>query len=237
MARLLIGVTPHMDKDGKYVSLRKDFLDAMESLGCLPVILPMTDSEGALEAMLEQMDGFLFSGGEDVHPRYFGQEILPGCGTVCPVRDRMELALLKKLAAGRKPVLGVCRGLQVLNVALGGAVFQDVYKYSGLDPVILHNQPLPAEETSHQVSIERDSLLYQIVGKTSLMVNSLHHQAVSTPAPRMAVTARAPDGLIEAIELKGHPFYLGVQWHPERLWRNHEEHLQLFRAFAEAARA
>ena len=233
--RPLIGITAGLNDQKKYQLLNRSFMDAIMAQGGLPVTIPLTADETILRQYVETCDGFLFSGGEDVDPLLFGQYQRPACGSVCPVRDANELALLKLLLQRTdKPVLGICRGMQVMNVALGGDLYQDLpSEYEGTP--IAHRQKQESIHASHPVQIEPDTLLHTIVGGNTLMVNSLHHQAVHH-AKSWRVTAVAPDGVIEAAELPGHPFYLAVQWHPERLWEHSEAHRNLFKFFVDACR-
>lgn len=231
--RPLIGITAGLNDQEKYQVLSRYFMEAVASLGALPVMLPLTTDEALLEDYAEKLDGFLFSGGADVDPMLFGQWQKPACGSICPLRDAHELSLARILIRrGDKPVLGVCRGLQVLNVALGGDIYQDLpTEYEG--ELIAHRQKQPAYYAAHPVCVEKDSLLRRITGKEQLMVNTLHHQALRN-VPGMTVSATAPDGVIEAAELADHPFFLGVQWHPERLYERDEASAAIFSAFVDA---
>ena len=234
--RPLIGVTAGLNDQKKYQLLNRSFMDAIIAQGGLPVTLPLTDDEAILRQYVETCDGFLFSGGEDVDPLLFGQYQKPGCGSICPVRDTHELALLKLLLQrGDKPVLGICRGLQVMNIALGGDIYQDLpTEYE--NTLIAHRQKQEACYASHPVKVEPGTLLHTIAGNDTMMVNSLHHQAIRN-AQGWRVTATAPDGVIEAAELPGHPYFLGVQWHPERLWDHSQAHMNLFKSFVDACRS
>jgi len=233
--RPLIGITAGLNDQKKYQVLNRSFMDAIIAQGGMPVTLPLTNDEDILRQYVETCDGFLFSGGEDVDPLLFGQYQKPACGSVCPVRDAHELALLKLLVQRKdKPVFGVCRGLQVMNIALGGDIYQDLpSEYAG--ELIAHRQKQDARYASHPVKVEEGSLLRAITGHDTLMVNSLHHQAIHH-AKSWRVSAVAPDGVIEAAEWADHPFFLGVQWHPERLWEYDEANAGLFKAFIDACR-
>lgn len=233
--RPMIGITAGLNDQKKYHTLNRSFMEAITHQGALPVMLPLTDDEALLRSYAEQLDGFLLSGGEDVDPLLFGQYQKPACGSICPQRDRHELLLTKiLLERGDKPVFGVCRGLQVMNIALGGDIYQDLpSEYDG--ELIAHRQKQEACYPSHPVKVEKDSLLMRITGREELMVNSLHHQALRH-ANAWNFCALSPDGVIEAAELPGHPFFLGVQWHPERLWDHDEAQFNLFKAFVDACR-
>lgn len=236
MRRPLIGITAGLNDQEKYQVLSRYFMEAITAQGALPVMLPLTTDDALLQSYAEALDGFLFSGGADVDPLLFGQWQKPGCGGIDPLRDEHELTLARLLIQrGDKPVLGVCRGLQVLNIALGGDIYQDLpSEYEG--ELIAHRQKQPAYYPAHPVEVAADSLLLRITGKDQLMVNSLHHQAIRKLGSWQAC-ATAPDGVIEAAEMPGHPFFLGVQWHPERLYEQHASAKALFAAFVSACAA
>lgn len=209
------------------------YADAVRLAGGEPVVVrPGDPSPGAC-------DGLLLSGGGDIHPRHYGQAIIAAVAATLAVdeaRDQMELELARGALAAGLPVLGICRGAQVLNVAVGGTLWQDL-SLVGL-PRSAHYQNGTGQEwdTSHDVLVEPGSLLEGIVGPGPIAVNSYHHQAVADPAPGFAVTSRARDGTIEGLEGRAHRFALAVQWHPERLVRHHPVHLRLFTRLVEEAR-
>lgn len=187
--------------------------------GGVPYIIPpydITDGEGWAGDILDSLDGILFSGGGDVNPLFFDEQPIRDLHAVATERDEMEL-LLVKLAADRQiPILGICRGIQVMNVAFGGTVLQDIYK-QGENVWVKHAQNAPRFASTHTVAIDPDSVLYKVYGKKELAVNSFHHQAVGELAPGMKVTAWSVDGVIEAMESTEHKSILAVQWHPECL--------------------
>ncbi len=192
--------------EGYYASVRK--------AGGIPVILPPCDGTDDLADMLDGLDGLLLTGGADINPLYMGEEPIKELHGINPHRDLWEL-LLVRLAADRQiPLLGICRGIQVMNVAFGGSLYQDIHvQMEGTR--IRHDQDLDRGYASHTVRLETDSLLYKLFGAETLPVNSFHHQAVNEAAPGFRVTARATDGVIEAIESTEYKSMLGVQWHPE----------------------
>jgi len=178
-------------------------------------------------------DGFILTGGGDMDPKYYGEAPLPQTANISPERDAFELAFIREAAASGKPVLGICRGLQSVNVALGGDLYQD---YPSQRPDVPY-EDVPRErfsEVSHSVAVESDSLLRRVTGLDSLSVNSLHHQAVRRPASGLTVSARTPEGLIEACELPERPFFLCVQWHPEHLYERDEPSRKIFASFVGA---
>ena len=194
----------------------------------MPVVLPPL---GDAEALLDRLDGICLSGGPDLDPDTYGASPHPDLGPTEPDLDRFELAVARCADAREIPILAICRGTQALNVVRGGALHQHLPE---LSTEIAHRQDVPGDQTSHSVTIERESKLSQILGATEIEVNSFHHQAIDRLGEGLVVTARAPDGTIEAIEDPRRPFLIGVQWHAETLvHRPYEE--SLFRHFVEAS--
>ena len=183
---------------------------AMGEVVC-PVILPFTDDPAVIRAYAERFDGYLFTGGDDVDPAYYGEERHPDCGEGEPDRDRFELALLKELTALDRPVFGICRGIQVMNVAMGGTLWQDIYAQV-LGRGKPHFEELP-EGRRH--TVYASGALSELTGSCALRTNSFHHQAVKRPGVGLKVTARSCDGLTEAVESTTLTYYKAVQWHPE----------------------
>lgn len=213
------------------------YLDAVLTAGGLPVIVPLNVAGADLRALYAHLDGILLTGGGDVDPAVFGESPHPRLGTVDADRDQSELALARLTAEDGKPLLGVCRGAQVLNVALGGTLYQDLPSQYG-EGLLRHAHPVqefPRHHLAHPVQVAEASLLAQVLGRPSARVNSRHHQAIRDVAPGLAVVARAPDGVIEAVERPGHPFALAVQWHPENL-QDQPEMKALFVRFVDACR-
>ena len=236
--RPVIGLTHSIQQDEKRLMMPMSYSNVIREAGGTPILLPITRDAEVIQAYASLVDGILFSGGEDVDPAYFGEDQLWACGDVLPLRDEFELTLCRLLLEKHpsKPILGICRGEQVLNVAAGGTLYQDLK--SQLHGCIAHSQHQIAPYTSHKVTIEAGSLLHAIYRSTTLATNSFHHQAVKDIAPCLTVTARASDGVIEAFEMPGHPYFIGVQWHPERLVEREENaaHKQLFKSFVDACR-
>lgn len=232
-----IGITVHPDDDEDRHSLDRLLaliVRGVERAGGLPVLIPLGLSEATLRALYERLDGVLFSGGGDVDPALYGATLHPALGGVSAERDRTELALARWVVAEAKPFFGICRGQQLLNVALGGSLYRDISEHAG---ALKHTYESEAEASlrPHAIRVEEETRLARILGQPVLTVNSLHHQAVRVVAPSLTVSARAPDGLVEAVELPAHPFGLAVQWHPECLL-DAPEMLRLFEAFVRAAR-
>lgn len=205
--------------------------------GGIPILLPALENTAQIDRLVEMVDGLLLPGGYDLDPITFGEEPLPGLGTVDPVRDELELAAAKKAMECGIPVLGICRGLQLLNVAAGGSLYQDLpSQVKG--SLLQHQQTAPRWFPSHEVTITSGSTLGRLFGGVEhLRVNSSHHQAIKDVAPDFVVTARAKDGIVEAVESRIHSFAVGVQWHPEVMWETAPEQAVIFQGFIEAARA
>lgn len=210
------------------------YTNAIERAGGVPVILPNTQDPLLAREMADRMDGIMVSGGPDADPRLYGARADKTVGGIRPRRDALELEIIRYVIRNtEKPLLGICRGMQMMNVALGGDLYVDL-KTAGFPEHSFHDI-YPREMVSHEVRIEKNCRLHQIFGQDVLGVNSFHHQAVQTPAPGLLVTAWSePDQLIEAIELPGERFALGVQWHPEGMTGD-EKQQELFRVFVQEA--
>ena len=235
----LIGITVHpktAPDRAELDELLEAIVQSVEGAGGLPVLIPLGLSEETLRGLYVQLDGLLLSGGGDIEPAQYGAEWHETMGGVDAERDRAEFALARWATAGDqvRPLFGICRGAQVLNVACGGTLYRDIGEYPN---AIRHTYPTAeyAAQCPHAIKVEEESALARIVGQPVISVNSLHHQACKDIAPGLAVTARSPDGLVEAVEVPHHPFALAVQWHPECLPRL-PEHRRLFEAFIEAAK-
>ncbi|MFQ6096188.1 MAG: gamma-glutamyl-gamma-aminobutyrate hydrolase family protein [Armatimonadota bacterium] len=214
-------------------SQNRDYVRAVVEAGGAPVLLPCVGEKDLVGAMLQRLDGLIISGGHDMDPRYFGEEPVPGLETIDPPRDALdETAIGLALQRDEFPILAICRGIQVLNILMGGTLYQDL----PLDPDarIQHRQRAPREYATHAIAVEPRSRLCEILGSESVRVNSFHHQTVARVAEGLRVTARAPDGVIEAMEAPDHPFCIAVQWHPEHLTRDYEHARRLFVAFVDA---
>ncbi len=209
---------------------------AVDLAGGAPVVIPLQLSEETLCAIYAQLDGLLLAGGVDIHPKEFGEEVLPACGDIDPARDDTELRLTRWALAEGKPVFGICRGIQLLNVAAGGSLYQDISSQLATD--VKHDYRIPeAQVFAHSVELEPGSVVARALGVTRLEVNSLHHQALKEIAPGLRVTGRAPDGMIEAVEGTNWHFVMGVQFHPEWLLDEDARMVKLFETFVVSARA
>lgn len=207
-------------------------IEAIADAGGLPVLMPLILDTDTRRQMYERLDGVLFSGGEDVTPDFYGAAPHPALGKTDAQRDRAELELARWALDDDRPLFAICRGHQLLNVVLGGTLLQDI---SAQHATTINHDGAVRDGLVHEVEVDPASRLAAILGTTRLLVNSLHHQAIDMPAPVSCVTAYAPDGIIEGAELPNKKFALSVQWHPEDLFRQHDEMRRLFRAFIEAA--
>jgi putative glutamine amidotransferase len=205
----------------------------VELAGGLPAGLLLTEDEAVLSGLLDRVDGLILTGGPDVAPRRYGQEPRPGLGEVNEPLDAFELASTRLAVAKGLPVLGICRGVQLLAVAFGGDLIQDLPRE--VQGCLDHAQKLDKAAVHHRVAVEAGTRLAAIVGQETLWVNSKHHQAIKTPPPGFIVSARAGDGVIEALERPGQALVLGVQWHPEGLGHWDQPSLALFQALVESA--
>ncbi|HCF48831.1 MAG TPA: peptidase C26 [Syntrophomonas sp.] len=206
----VIGITCDVFAENGQLTLRRQYLDAVVQAGGIPVVLPPMQEMSLVSGSLNICQGLLLSGGGDLDPSYWGELPSPALGHISPVRDYFEIALTRMALASGRPVLGICRGIQVLNVAAGGTLCQD------LQTGMSHQQNAPRNHLFHDIFIEKQSRLGRIYQASRMRVNSFHHQAAKRLAPGFAVTALSPDGTIEAIEFES-GFALGVQWHPEDL--------------------
>ena len=210
------------------------YLQAIQDAGGIPVILPCTQAEESYSYYVRMCDGFLFCGGDDVTPLLFGEELLTTQGRTDTQTDLFHLSLMKYVLSSHLPILAICRGMQILNIALGGTIFQDL----SLRPISsLNHMQLSEnrEDTSHKITISSNSILYNILG-TSAYVNSFHHQSIHVLGTNLKITAIASDGVIEAIESVTSSFIIGVQWHPECMYHSFQPMQKLFLTFVEKAK-
>ncbi len=226
---VIIGLSTNKDQESGTDSMPPDYISAVLNAGALPVIFPMIPQDHPqyqqiMEVSVDLVDGLIITGGPDVDPAFYREERLPGLGDVSAERDKADLTLIQMALAKKKPLLGICRGLQAVNIAMGGSLYQDLK--SQWPSEIDHQRTDKAY--AHPVSVKKGSLLHQITGKEELMVTSRHHQASKLSAPGLAATAFANDGVVEALEFEnGYPGLL-VQWHPENIAMQDESQQALF---------
>ncbi len=250
MSTPIIGITTRKDLTPAglpAVMAQQAYIDAILQAGGAPVLIPSDLTEAGWRTLYQRLDGILFTGGGDIATEIFGGQPHPAVGGVDEARDSIELGLARSAAENGRPFLGICRGLQVANVALGGTLYTDIadqvanalkHNYEDADALSRADKRGASERTQlvHSVCIAAGSRMEEILGAPLLQVNSLHHQGIKDLALAFKPVAFAPDGIIEAIELPNHPFGLAVQWHPEWL-TDQEATRRLFKAFVDAAGA
>lgn len=214
-------------------AIKEAYVTALQSAGALPVILPVSLPLASIDNLLDKFDGFLLSGGGDINPSLFNGQPSERVYGIESQRDQFEIELTKGMIEAKKPFFAICRGVQVLNVAMGGELYTDIA--SQVPNALKHDwfPGYPRERISHRVSLEKGSQCQQIIGMVEIGTNSLHHQAISQLGKGLRVNAVAEDGIIEGVEVLDHPFGVGVQWHPEWLQSDFRM-MRLFEAFVEA---
>ncbi len=264
----MIGVFPQYQPENNRLMIGAPYFRCIAAAGGIPVLLPLHMTLTELEELLERLAGFVYPGGPDPNPLLYEEEAERECGNIIPERDRLELGLLSAILATGKPVLGICRGIQVMNVALGGTLIQDIPTWLGRKNIqseegqseaaqkaglsetrrletglikagqdnikegcVGHYQKAGDSVQTHLVHVEKNTLLYDIVKKDRLLVNSFHHQACKELAPGFVRNGVSTDGIIEAAALEQHPFFLGLQWHPEHLYGLDADMEKIWRAF------
>ena len=222
----IIGVTPLWDAERNSVWMLPDYLDGIRAAGGVPVVLPLEMSEKDADQIIETCDGFLFTGGQDVAPELYGEKSCPSVVS-SPERDKLERLLLSKALLTDKAILGICRGLQFINVFLGGTLWQDLPSQHPSE--IVHRQGKPYGIPTHDVRLNGD--LRTLLGKEVIEVNTLHHQAIKDLSNDLTPMAVAPDDIIEAVQMAGKRFVWAVQWHPEYMFRTDPNSLTIFSWF------
>lgn len=234
----IIGLTSHSisttiaDSLGtNKLCLNEDYIRSVELGGGIPIILPAIHELSGVARYVTLIDGLLLTGGDDVDPLLYGEEPSPKLMATKPERDRFELAIIREALKQSKPIFGICRGLQILNVALGGSLFQDIPSEAP-GKLLLHRQLSKESVATHSVDLLPGSKLGRILQEKSVATNSFHHQAIKKLAPGLTATAFSRDGIIEGIEMAGNLFVAGVQWHPECMVSSDPKMLRLFTAFS-----
>ena len=229
MKKPIIGVLPLFDLEKDSYWMLPAYFQGLINAGALPVMLPLEVGEDS-ERLVELCDGVLFTGGHDVDPALYGEAVMECCSQLCPARDRLEPAVLRAAMKKNIPILGICRGLQLINAALGGTLWQDLPTQRPESRN--HRMERPYDRAEHFVTLSGP--LAEAYGADSLGVNSCHHQGIKALAPGLEPMAVAEDGLIEAVWDPKQPFLWAVQWHPEFSWRTDPNSIKIFRAFVEA---
>lgn len=231
----LIGVTCSWNSENERWYSNRMYVEAVRMAGGVPLLLAGNGEDDIVE-VTSVVHGLILSGGVDVDPIFFGEDPIPSVREISPERDSYEITLSKLALSSGMPVLGICRGAQVMNIAAGGDVYQDIYNQQPNQSLIKHWQESPSWHPTHNITVQEGTLLASILGAGTRRVNSYHHQAVRKLAPGFVVSARSADGIIEAIEKPGDLFTLGVQCHPETLWERHSVFINLFTKLVEAAK-
>jgi len=231
----LIGISCRMNVDRDRFYLRKHYSEAVFHAGGVPVLLPLIPEKDFARELMKDLDGVILSGSNsDVDPHLYGEEPHPRIGTIMSRRDQTDLYLIEEVFRRQKPLLAICFGIQILNVFLGGTLWQDID--SQVKGAVKHSQSSLEDYKSHGIKVRMKSLLYELAQQKELRVNSYHHQAIHKVAVSLRPVAQAPDGVVESVELRNAKhFVLGVQWHPEIGWENDELSQKIFFRFVEVA--
>ncbi|MCR4656968.1 MAG: gamma-glutamyl-gamma-aminobutyrate hydrolase family protein [Lachnospiraceae bacterium] len=232
MGKPVVGVMPLWDDEKDSMWMLPGYFDGISQAGGIPVMLPLLADKEELGQLADMCDGFLFTGGHDVSPDIYHEETLGDIVGCCRTRDEMEAVILDKALETDKPVLGICRGIQFINAALGGSLYQDLP--SQHPSSIEHHQSPPYDVPIHAVKVEEGSPLYNCLRAKQIYVNSYHHQAIKDVSPHLEVMAYSPDGLAEAVYMPEHRFLWAVQWHPEFSYLSDVNSRRIFKAFVDA---
>ena len=230
----IIGMLAEVDSELS-VKLQNSYVKAIEQSGGIPILLPYVRDGGSIKQFVELADGFCFTGGVDVEPQRYGEQTKETCGEIQYARDELEFKVFDEIVHTNKPILAICRGIQLVNVALGGTLYQDIP--TELETTMLHRQTEPKDSPSHEVNVEENTPLYALVGGAArITANSFHHQAIKQLGKGLAVMSRADDGIIEAVFGTDYPYLRAYQWHPERLCGIDTNNRRIFDDFIEACR-
>ena len=231
-----IGITSSYSWRKEIFSLSEYYVKAVEKAGGIPYVIPARLDLDILDDIANLLDGLLLSGGGDIDPKHYSLDVFEDL-SIEPGRDELEMRLVRIFLEKEKPIFAICRGIQILNVALGGSLHQEISKMTNVKHRWYDENGLqiPGWYPVHEVEIIEKTLLGDILGKRRVWVNSTHHQAVKDLGEGLKVNAVSKDGIIEGVEHTDHPFIVGVQWHPERMFEKYEDHFKLFRAFVKHA--
>ena len=232
MSKPIIGVMPLWDDEKESIWMLPGYFEGINQAGAIPIMFPFTEDKQELDQLINMCDGFLFTGGHDASPELYNENPLDGLVSCCMKRDKMESYILKKTIQINKPVLGICRGIQFINAALGGTLYQNLP--TQFETETEHHQNPPYDVPVHKVKVIKDSPLYKCLNSELLDVNSYHHQAVKDLAPNLKVMAVSEDGLVEAVYMPELRFLWAVQWHPEFSYKTDDNSKKIFKAFIEA---
>lgn len=232
----IIGITTFESEEKGYHRIKSNYINSVFAAGGIPINIPIIHEEKDYDAYLDILDGIIFTGGLDVSPLSYNENPLKEINSTSSIRDKYEMGLFKKAYERKLPILGICRGLQVANVVLGGSLYQDIYVQV---PGVLGHQPddMPNDEFYHSINIKKDTKLFNIFRSEKVFVNSLHHQAIKELGEGLVIAALSEDGIIEAVEPTDDRFLIGLQFHPEDLTKKYEEFLNIFKELVLAAKS
>ncbi|MFD2329407.1 gamma-glutamyl-gamma-aminobutyrate hydrolase family protein [Cohnella sp. GCM10020058] len=236
MERPTIGVLPLYDGEKDSYWMLPGYMKGIEAAGGIPFMLPLTSDAAQIARIADLFDGFLFTGGHDVNPGLYGEKAEAFCGEPCDERDEMEAALFDLVLRLDKPAFGICRGLQLFNVLLGGTLYQDIPTQMQSDLKVGHKQSPPYSEPVHPVYIAKETPFHGLVEAGVLQVNSYHHQGIKRLSGQLLPAAKAEDGLVEAVVMPGKKFVAAVQWHPEFNYETDGYNFRLFEVFVKACK-
>ncbi len=234
----IIGITSFFEKEssGKLSAVSYDYVKAIKAAEGIPIVIPIITEEELLDGYISIIDGLLLSGGEDLSPLLYGENPIDKVNSTCCDRDKWEMALFEKAYKKQIPILGICRGMQLINVALGGTLYQDINKQ--VENSLGHcPKESIADQPYHRVKIDEGSKLYNIFGKKDIEVNSFHHQSLKDIGKGLKATAYSHDGIVEGVESLERDLLMGVQWHPEKLTERYPIFLNIFKAFIKTCKA
>jgi putative glutamine amidotransferase len=229
----IIGVLAVIDNE-RLGSVQYPYVKAIEKSGGTPILLPYSDDESAMEHFVELCDGFFFTGGVDISPTRYGEEVKSTCGEIQHYRDSFEFDMINKVLKTEKPILAVCRGAQLVNIVLGGTLYQDIPSEITTD--VVHRQTEPKFSFSHEINIVENTPFAALVPKGRIKANSFHHQAIKKLGKGLAVMATCDDGIIEAVYLESERYVRAYQWHPERLFDICDYNKAIFKDFVESCK-
>ena len=228
----LIGITPLWDKATNSTAMRPSYIGALEYAGAIPVIIPLTENRTVLDYYLDMCDGILLSGGQDVQPELYGETPQPHCGEVAPCRDKLDRYVFESALEQDKPILGICRGCQAMNVFAGGSLYQDLKIDFGTEEN--HRMSEPFNRTAHLMIPQPGTPLSELLGERLFEVNSVHHQGIKRLAEQFDIMAVSEDGIIEGIYMPKRRFVWGVQWHPEWFYLENADNAAILAEFVKA---
>lgn len=232
----VIGLTSSfmIHEEMELVFLAHSYFDAIRHFGGIPLLIPVMATEEELTCLVDMCDGLLLTGGNDIDPVLFGENILNDTVVIAPERDSQEGKLIDMALERHLPILGICRGIQMLNVHLGGTLYQDIP--SQIPSEVSHRMEKPYHRASHDCVLESGTPLHTLCGRSAIGVNSHHHQSIKDLAPGFVCMGRCSDGVVEAMYDPHKPFCWGVQWHPERIWDIEDSSAKIFEAFINACK-